>query len=81
MGQHEEPLAKMRRASFSRREQSFRNPVAQFFQFLSDLPISEVEMIGDVFQKHPFRLALSNDPREVQPQVSGVVRAFPFSCD
>ena len=76
VGQHEEPLAKMRRADFRRREQSFRNPVAQFFQLFSDLPISDVEMIGDVFQKHPFWPTLADDAGEVRPQVPGVVRAL-----
>jgi hypothetical protein len=67
VGQNKQPLAFMRRADFCRRKQSFRNAVAQVFQLASDLAISDVEVIGDVFQKHPFGLAFTNDPREVWP--------------
>ena len=75
MGQDEQALAPMRRADFSRREQSFRNPEAQVFQLASDLAISEVEMIGDVFEEHPFRCALGDDPGDVRPQVPGIASA------
>jgi len=66
-GEDEQPLALVRRADFCRRKQSFRNPVAQLFQLASDLAISEVKMIGDVFQKDPFGLAFRDDPREMRP--------------
>jgi len=66
-GEDEQSLTFVRRANFCRRKQSFRNPEAQAFQLASDLAISEVEMIGDVFQKHPFGLAFTDDPREVWP--------------
>jgi len=66
-GEDEQPLAFMRRADFCRCKQSFRNPVAQLFQLASDLAISEVEVVGDVLQKHPFGLAFRDDPREVWP--------------
>jgi hypothetical protein len=73
VGQDEQALASMRRADFRRREQSFRNPEAQAFQLSSDLAISEVEMIGDVFEEHPFGCALGDDPGDVRPQVPGIV--------
>lgn len=73
MGQDEQALAPVRRADFSRREQSFRNPEAQVFQLASDLAISEVEMIGDVFEEHPFGCALGDDPCDMRPQVPGIV--------
>ena len=73
MGQDEQALEPVRRTDFSRREQSFRNPEAQVFQLASDLAISEVEMIGDVFEEHPFGCALGDDPGDVRPQVPGVV--------
>ena len=66
-GKDEQPLALVRRADFCRCKQSFRNAVAQAFQLASDLAISEVEMIGDVFQKHPFGVAFTDDPREMRP--------------
>ena len=67
MGQNKQPLAFVWHADFCRRKQSFRNAVAQAFQLASDLAISEVEVVGDVFQKHPFGLALNDDPRKVWP--------------
>ena len=75
-GKDKQPLTFMRRANFCRRKESFRNSVAQLFQLASDFAITEVEMIGDVFQKHPFGLAFRDDPREVGPQVSGISRAL-----
>jgi len=66
-GENEQPLALVRRADFCRRKQSFRNPVAQIFQLASDLAITDVEMICDVFQKDPFGLAFTDDPRKVWP--------------
>jgi hypothetical protein len=66
-GEDEQPLAFMRRADFCRCKQSFRNAVAQTFQLASDLAITKVEVIGDVFQKHPFGLAFPDDPREMWP--------------
>ena len=57
VGQDEQALPAMRRTDFSRREQSFRNAVAQAFQLASDLEITEVEMIGDVLEEHPNRSA------------------------
>jgi hypothetical protein len=66
-GEDEQPLALVWRADFCRRKQSFRNPEAQLFQLASDLAITEVEMICDVFQKHPFGLAIPDDPREMRP--------------
>jgi len=66
-GEDEQPLSLVRRTDFCRRKQSFRNAVAQAFQLASDLAISEVEMVGDVFQKDPFGLAFPDDPREMRP--------------
>jgi len=81
VGQDEQPLPPVRRADFSRREQSFRNPEAQAFQLSSDLAISEVEMIGDVFEEHPFGCALLDDLRDVRPQVPGVVGSAALAGD
>ena len=81
VGQDEQPLPPVRRADFSRREQSFRNAEAQAFQLASDLAISEVEMIGDVFEEHPFGSALCDDPCNVRPQVPGIVRATALAGD
>jgi hypothetical protein len=67
VGQNKQPLAFVRRANFCRRKESFRNAEAQLFQLASDLAIADVDMIGDVFQKHPFGSALSDNPGEVRP--------------
>ncbi len=81
VGQDEQPLTPVRRANFSRREQSFRNPEAQAFQLVPDLAISEVEMIGDVFEEHPFWRALADDSCDVRPQVPGIVRPTALAGD
>ena len=74
VGQDEQALPPVRRADFSRREQSFLNPEAQALQFASDFAISEVEMIGDVLEEYPFRRALANDPGELGPKVPWIIR-------
>ena len=71
----------MRRTDFSRREQSFRNAVAQAFQLFSDLAITEVEMIGDVLEEHPNRSAFRDDPGDVRPEVARVVRSPTLARD
>jgi len=81
VGQDEQALAPVRRADFSRREQSLRNPEAQAFQLASDLAISEVEMVGDVLEEHPFGCALVDDPGDVRPQVPGVVGTAALAGD
>ena len=81
VGQDEQPLTAMRRADFRRRKESFRNPEAQAFQLASDFAISEVEMIGDVFEKTPFRPDVFDDPRDVRPQVPGVIRSPALAGD
>ena len=62
----------MWRADFSRREQSFRNAVAQAFQLFSDLAITEVEMIGNVLEEHPNRSAFRDNPGDVRPEVARI---------
>lgn len=81
VGQNKQPLSFLRRADFRRSKESFRNPEAQLFQLASDLAISEVDMIGDVLQKHPFRLALPDDFGEMRPQMAGIVRALALARD
>jgi hypothetical protein len=81
VSQNEQPLPAVWRADFSRREQSFRNAEAQIFQLASDLAISEVEMIGDVFEEDPFGSAFRDDLGNMRPQMPGIVSAKALSGD
>jgi hypothetical protein len=77
----EEAFALMACADFLRRKESFRNPVTQAFQLASDFPITEVEMIGDVFQENKSGLTFSNDAGDMRPEMAGVVNAPALASD
>jgi hypothetical protein len=77
----EQPLSSLRRADFSRRKESCRNPVTHFFQVLGDLLKSEREVPGDVLEEAPLGLALSNDSGNVGPEVAGVGGTGTVTCD
>lgn len=62
----------MRCANFLRREESLRNSVTQALQCASDFAMSEIEVVGNILQKHERWLVFADDPGNVWPQVSGV---------
>jgi hypothetical protein len=72
MTEDEEPLAPMRRADFRRREEACRKPVAQADQVSGDLGKAETEMMGDVLEEDKGRRALSDDARDVRPEVARI---------
>jgi len=77
----EEAFAPVRRADARSREESFRNPVTQAFQLASDLAISEVEVIGDVFQENKSGLDFPDDPGDMRPEMAWVAGAEAFAGD
>ena len=77
----EESFAAVRRADARSREESFRNPVTQAFQLASDLAISEVEVIGHVFEENKSGRALGDDARDVGPEMAGIGGAEAFAGD
>jgi len=77
----EESLALVRRADFRRCEEARRNAVAHADQSAGDFGETEAAMMGDVFEEHEGRFDLSNDPRDVGPEVPRVIRAPAFARD
>lgn len=80
MGQDEDPQPLVRRADFCRREQARRRRVAQSPKLSQDGLEAEGDVTGDVFEEDPFRAALADDPRDIGPEVAGIVGAAALSC-
>ncbi len=81
VGEHEQPLALVGRADFRRREEARRNSVAHADQASGDLGKAEAEMMGDVFEEDEGWFSLSDDARDMRPEVARVVRALPLARD
>ena len=77
----EEPLAFMWRTDFRRREEARRKAVAHADQSAGDFGKSEAEMMGDIFEEDEGRLDLSDDARDMRPEVPRVVRAPALARD
>ena len=81
MGEDEEPLALVRRTDFRRREEARRKAVAHVDQSSGDLGKAEAEMMGDVLEEDEGRLDLTDDPRDVRPEMARVLRAPALARD
>ena len=79
MGQDEDAQPLVRRADFCRREQARRRRVAQSPKLSQDSFKAEGNVPRDVFEKDPFRGALSDNPGDVWPKVAGIVGATALS--
>ena len=79
MGQDEDAQPLVRRTDLCRAEQTRRRRVAQSPKLSQDGLKPEGDMTGDVFEKDPFGAALGNDPRDVWPEVAGIVGAAALS--
>ena len=73
VGQDEDPQPLVRRADLCRREQARRRRVAQSPKLSQDGFKAEGDVTGDVFEEDPFRAALADDPRDVGPEVAGII--------
>jgi hypothetical protein len=71
----------VRRADFSRREQSRRKPVAKADQVSGDLGKAEAEMMGDVLQEDEIGLDLADDAGDMRPEVPFVSLGPPLPRD
>ena len=69
----------MRRADFSRREQTRRRRVAHCPKLSQDGFKPEGEVTGDVLKEHPFWTAFADDPGDLGPEVAGVINAAALS--
>ena len=81
VGEDEEPLAPMRRTDFRRREEACRKAVAHADQSAGDFGEAEAEMMGDILEEDEGRLAFTDDPGDVRPEVAWILGAKPFACD
>jgi len=79
VGQDEDAEPQVRRADFCRREQARRRRVAQSPKLSQDSFKAEGDVPRDVFEKDPFRGALSDNPGDVWPKVAGIVGATALS--
>ena len=79
MGQDEDPQPLVRRADLCRREQARRRRVAHAPKLSEDGLEAEGDVPGDVFEENPFRAAFPDDPRDVGPEVAGIVGAATLS--
>ena len=73
MGQDEDPEPLVRRADFSRAEQTRRRRVAHAPKLSQDGFKPEGDVPGDVFEKHPFGDALADDAGDIRPEVARIV--------
>jgi len=69
----EQPVALVGRPDHCRTEDSSRNPIAQPFHILGDAIEAEGQMSGDVFAEDQRRPCLSDDSRDMGPQVARIV--------
>ena len=75
MGEDEESLAPMGRADFRRREEARRKAVAHADQSAGDLGEAETEMMGDILEEDEGRFRLADDPGDMRPEVTRILRA------
>lgn len=80
-GEDEEALALVGRADFRRREEVCRKAVAHADQSCGDFGEAEAEMMGDILEEDEGWLDLSNNPRDMRPEVARVVRAPTLASD
>ena len=79
MGQDEDPQPLVRRADFCRAEQTRRRRVAHVPKLSQDGFKAEGDVTRDVFEEHPFGLALHDDPGDLWPEMTGIVGATALS--
>lgn len=80
-GEDEQAFAFVGRADFRRREEACRKAVAHADQSCGDFGEAEAEMMGDILEEDEGRLDLADDPGDMRPEVSRVIRAPALACD
>ncbi len=79
MGQEEEAATPVATARLSRREQARLCRVAQPSKARGDFGKAQGHVPLDIFAEDPLRLDLSDDPRNVRPEVAGIRCPSPFA--
>ncbi len=79
MGQDEDPQPLVRRADFCRREQTRRRRVTHSPKLAQDDLEAEGDVPGDVFEEDPLRVAFTDDPGDIWPEVAEIIGATAFA--
>jgi hypothetical protein len=79
VGQDEDAEPLVRRTDFCRREQTRRRRVTHAPKLSQDGFKAEGDVTCDVFEKDPFGVAFADDPRDVGPEVPGIISASALS--
>jgi hypothetical protein len=79
VGQDEDAQPLVRRADFSRREQTRRRRVAHAPKLSQDGFKAEGDVTGHVFQEDPFGGTFADDAGDIWPEVAGIIGATPFA--
>jgi hypothetical protein len=79
VGQDEDAEPLVRRTDFCRREQARRRRVAHAPKFSQDGFEAEGDVTRDVFEEHPFGLALADNPGDLWPEMAGIVCPTTFA--
>ena len=80
-GEDEQTLALVGRADLRRCEEACRKAVAHADQSAGDFGEAEAEMMGDILEEDEGRLDLTDDARDMRPEVPWVVRAPALARD
>jgi len=80
-GEDEEPLTLVGCADFRRCEEACRKAVAHADQSAGDVGEAEAEMMGDILEEDERGLDLTDDARDMRPEVARVVRAPALARD
>jgi hypothetical protein len=70
----------VRRADFSRAEQTCRRRVAHVPKLSQDGLKAEGDVTGDVFKENPLGRTFPDDPGDLWPEVAGIIGAAAFAC-
>jgi len=81
VGQDEQPFPPVACADFRRCKQCCRSFVAHAVQVAGDFIEAESQMAGDVFKENKSRFALSDDPGDMGPEVTGVSNSGATTSD
>jgi hypothetical protein len=80
-GKDEQPLALVRRTDFRRCKEACRKLVAHSDQPCGDFGEAEAEMMGDILEEDEGRLAFTDDPGDVRPEVAWILGTEASACN
>ncbi len=78
-GEDEQPLAFVGRTDFRRCKEARRKAVAHADQSAGDFGEAEAQMMGDILEEDEGRLAFTDDPGDVRPEVAWIFGTKAFA--